>query len=424
MGDGRVRCPAGRDRRALGGGVRLDLSGSGRGRASEGPTSPPASHDRRKLLFGALGVAALTAGCSAHRGRSLSPASRAVPHQQGVTTVPSAASSVAAFDVKASRQAGLVAMLQALNRACSAAVTSPASGADTVTVGVGASLFDRRFGLERLRPRRLSTMPVFPNDALDPAQCHGDLLIQVCADRAENARKVMADLRAAARGGLRTRWQVEGFRGENTLTADGRPSTRDLFGFREGSGNPDVRDQAEMDRLVWVQPGGGEPDWAVGGTYQVVRIIRFATGLWDTETVAEQEKVFGRRKSDGAPLGHGREDAAFDYRGDPNGQVIPLDSHIRRANPRTPQTEQNRILRRGYSYRQGRDAAGHADEGLVFICFQQDLERGFATVQRRLAGEALDKYVLPVGGGYFYVLPGGGDYLGHSLMAAAGLSPR
>ena len=61
------------------------------------------------------------------------------------------------------------------------------------------------------------------------------------------------------------------------------------------------------------------------------------------------------------------------------------------------------------------------DEGLIFICFQQDLERGFATIQRRLRGEALEKYVLPFGGGYFFVLPTAppGGYLGQQLLEAA-----
>ncbi|MEV4599901.1 hypothetical protein AB0K15_21190 [Amycolatopsis sp. NPDC049253] len=56
-------------------------------------------------------------------------------------------------------------------------------------------------------------------------------------------------------------------------------------------------------------------------------------------------------------------------------------------------------------------------------CFQRDLERGFATVQRRLSDQALDKYTLPFGGGYYFVLPGAdrsrGDYLGKSLFDAA-----
>jgi deferrochelatase/peroxidase EfeB len=45
-------------------------------------------------------------------------------------------------------------------------------------------------------------------------------------------------------------------------------------------------------------------------------------------------------------------------------------------------------------------------------------------VQRRLAGETLSKYILPFGGGYYYVLPGvdqavRGDYLGRGLMEAS-----
>jgi deferrochelatase/peroxidase EfeB len=139
------------------------------------------------------------------------------------------------------------------------------------------------------------------------------------------------------------------------------------------------------------------------GTYQVVRLIRFAPTLWDAEPPARQEAVIGRRKTDGSPLGRSGEASTFGYVADQTGQTIALDAHIRRANSRTPATEENRILRRGYSYR--RDG-GERDEGLIFICFQQDLERGFATVQRRLGGQSLDKYILAFGGGYFFVLPG------------------
>jgi deferrochelatase/peroxidase EfeB len=59
------------------------------------------------------------------------------------------------------------------------------------------------------------------------------------------------------------------------------------------------------------------------------------------------------------------------------------------------------LLRRGYSYR-----AGH-EEGLLFVAFQRDLDRGFAGVQRRLAGEPLGRYTLAVGGGYFFLPPAG-----------------
>ncbi|MDT8914657.1 Dyp-type peroxidase [Amycolatopsis sp. PS_44_ISF1] len=297
-------------------------------------------------------------------------------------------------------------------------VMSGAVAGAEVTLAVGASLFDERFGLQRLVPRRLTKMPSFPNDALDSARCDGDLLLQVCAADARSVAEATRRVLEAGGARLRSKWTIDGFRDENFLTADGRPSTRDLFGFREGAGNPDVHDPDLMDQLVWVQANSDEPAWTAGGTYQVVRMIQFAPALWDAEPLTRQEAVIGRRKTDGSPLGQTGETAAFDYATDQSGQAIALDAHIRRANPRTAETERNRILRRGYSYR--KDAR---DEGLIFVCFQQDLERGFATAQRHLNGQALDKYILPFGGGYFFVLPGTGDlpdsYLGKALLDAA-----
>jgi deferrochelatase/peroxidase EfeB len=290
----------------------------------------------------------------------------------------------------------------------------------SVTVAVGAGLFRQPLSLSQLLPSRLTAMPSFPNDVLDPAWCHGDLLLQVCAQRPDAARAALQGLLRHTDAMVRPRWSVAGFRPENQLTGP-VATTRNLFGFREGAGNPDPADQALMERLVWVQPDSGEPAWTAGGSYQVVRLIRFATGLWDAEPVERQEDVIGRHKHSGAPLAGSREDQVPNFAGDPDGSITPLDAHIRRANPRTPDTEANRILRRGYSYRRGRDAAGQSHEGLIFVCFQQDLERGFATVQRRLRGEALERYVLPFGGGYFFVLPAApvGGYLGQQLLEAA-----
>jgi deferrochelatase/peroxidase EfeB len=70
----------------------------------------------------------------------------------------------------------------------------------------------------------------------------------------------------------------------------------------------------------------------------------------------------------------------------------------------------------------GVTTASQLDQGLLFIAYQNDLERGFITVQRRLDGEPLEEYIKPVGGGFFFTLPGvvdKSDFLGRGLLAAA-----
>lgn len=249
------------------------------------------------------------------------------------------------------------------------------------------------------RPRQLKRMPSFAGDVLDPAASHGDLLLHITGASARVVRQAAEQaLRALPRQQLR--WRVDGTRPENRIE-DGRGLSRNPFHFTEGHGNPATA--AEITGRAIVKAGQGEPSWAVGGSYQVVRIIRLATGFWDRDTIPEQERIIGRRRNgrwlDGTPS---TERTVFAT--DPHGRTTPLDAHVRRAapNPRTPSP----MVRRSYNYHRAAD-----DQGLIFSCFQSDLEKGFEAVQRRLQGEAMAKYTLTTGGGYFFVPPPGEAWL-------------
>jgi deferrochelatase/peroxidase EfeB len=403
---------------------------------------------RRAFLRGAaagvLGAAAVGGGVAfGEAERPPDPGGRVIPYagpnQAGIVTPQQEAATFLSFNAIAADRVALRELFQTLTERVrflatggapdATDVASPPTDSDTlgpvvpsdgltVTVGVGASLFDARYGLAARKPAHLVTMPVFPDDNVaNSTELHGDISVQVCADSRDTVMHAVRDITKHTRGAMQPVWKIDGFHAAPRPT--GAP--RNQLGFKDGIANPDVTDQGVLDALIWTQGGrDGEPAWAHGGSYQVVRIIRMLVEFWDRVSLHEQETMIGRRRDNGAPLDGTDETDPPNYAGDPLGLTIPMDAHIRLANPRTSATYAQQILRRGYNYDRGLDVNGNLDVGLVFCCYQQNVLRQFQAVQTRLAGEPLVDYVEPTGGGYFFALPGiagPADHLGSGLFA-------
>ena len=436
------------------------------GTGPAGPAPPaggPRISRRRLLRLGAAGgTLAATSGALAGlaRGASAAPAGSATdgpafldgaskttgeaaekraledPHQYPLLSEPTGATTMAAFDVIAGSRSELQELLQTITSRMrllyaggQPQFVGPAAPTDDNGIlgpvlpshqvaflfGMGSSLFDGRFGLAALRPAGLVPMRTFPNDNLDQAICHGDISLQILGEDADTVVHALRDITKHTRGAMQPRWRFDGFKSPPRPT--GTP--RNLLGFKDGISNPDTADATQMNDLIWVQPGPPQPAWTAGGTYQVVRIIRMLVEFWDRVSLYEQENMIGRRRATGAPLDGTNEFSVPNYTADPEGNVIPLTAHMRLANPRTLATAKSRIMRRGWNYDLGFDVNGNLNQGIIFSCFQQDIERQFEATQTRLINEPLVDYVSPVGGGYFFLPPGlrsSSDYFGSGLF--------
>ncbi len=361
-------------------------------------------------------------------------------HQSGVLTARPAQATYVALDCLAPSAGELFSALQTLSHrarqltqgtdAGAAPIDEPppdcgilgaydAPDSLTVNVSFGHSLFDDRYGLHRHRPAHLTPMRPFTHDALEPARCGGDVLLQIAAGQRDTVMHTVRELLRATSGMLTVRWMIDGFTTAQR-SRDPRSGARNLFAFHDGTANPPSDDAAMMDRLVWARRGGDEPAFSAHGTYVVVRVIRQLVEFWDRVGLLEQERMIGRDRTSGAPLGGTSQFQSPDLASDPHGRRIPLSAHIRLANPRTPQTADQRMIRRSYNYDRGIDGAGNLDCGLLFTAYNQDPRRQFETVQRRLEAEPMVDYIRPEGGGYFFAPRGArssGDWVGSGLLS-------
>jgi deferrochelatase/peroxidase EfeB len=408
---------------------------------------------RRRFLAGGLastaavaGVTSTAAACgdgdAASAGGPASPARYLDfegTHQTGITHPANEQGLMAAFDLTATGLDELRETFVALSEEArrlmggepyedrepaypplyTGTVGNPPPPADlSVVVSVGASLFDDRYGLADRRPAALEKMPFLANDRLDPARSHGDVLLSITSTHEDINLFALRQLHRATRETMALHWMLGGYN-RRTRARRGEAGKRNLMGFVDGTSNLDPTDDGVMDRYVWVQDGDDEPAWTAGGSYHVVRVIRMLVEFWDRTRLSEQEALMGRRKDTGAPLDGEVETDVPDFSADPDGETTPLDAHIRLANPRTVDTEDDLIFRTGLSFSRGFDAAGQLDQGLAFVSFQRRIAQ-FLNTQERLAGDPLEEYIRPEGGGFYFALPGvtsADGYLGEGLFA-------
>ncbi len=292
----------------------------------------------RRTFLGSMSSAAAGAvvGVTASRSVSGGPAYAGQPpgndiepfygvHQGGIATEPQSHSMFVAFDVTTDHREDLTELLRmwtnlaaelSLGRS-GPSFSDVAGGASqdsgstvglgparlTVNVGFGPGLFglgdSDRFGLSADRPVALIDLPEFPGDQLTEVTTGGDLSLHACADDPQVVFHAAQQLVRAAHGVAVARWSQVGF--NEAGAAAGTP--RNLMGFKDGTTNPST--ELALDELVWVSGAG--PDWMVGGTYLVARRIRIDFDAWDDTPVGVQERIIGRHKLSGAPLGRSAE---------------------------------------------------------------------------------------------------------------------
>ncbi len=388
---------------------------------------------RRSLLgFTAAGLLAGATGAGVavarEEDRANAPTAPVVPfygkHQAGIATPVQDRLHFAAFDVVTRSRAELVALLREWTDAAARMSAGQGAGPDgalggvpeappedtgealdlppsrlTLTVGFGPSLFDRRFGLRAQRPAALIDLPAFAGDRLEPARSFGDIAVQACADDPQVAVHAIRNLARIGFGRVSVRWSQLGF-GKTSSTTPGAQTPRNLFGFKDGTNNIAGTDEAGLREHVWAAFGDGA-GWMSGGCYLVARRIRMQIETWDRESLLGQERIVGRTKGAGAPLGSSQERDAVDP------AKLPADSHVALMHPAS--NDGTTILRRGYSFVDGSDGLGRLDAGLFFLAYQRDPRTQFVPLMTKMARhDAMGEYLRHTGSGIWACPPGVG----------------
>jgi deferrochelatase/peroxidase EfeB len=289
-----------------------------------------------------------------------------------------------------------------------------------ITLGVSSSGFSRLGVSGANLPQDL--IPInwgaFSDSPANSAE--GDIVLQIGADSSYIVEHVLRRIEHTLTASFTITWAIAGEQrngGDHggPLTAD---SARSLNGFHDGLSNLDPSDPNDQLLIFAGQngapalptpPGPGpqpapqpgqpgynqsgqpepsfptlrqppttpEPAWAKDGTYMVIRASVINVCSWDQLPLSQQQEEIVRFKYSGATLDNPNEPA---HRHDPpafattpGNTAVPLNSHIRRANPRAQTSDAlRRFFRRGYPLMVG-STTGSLQRGLLFVAFARSI---------------------------------------------------
>jgi deferrochelatase/peroxidase EfeB len=328
--------------------------------------------------------------------------------------------------------------------------------APTITVALSAAAYDKLGVTGPQRPQDLVAIPgdVVPGPVGAPPQPppgDGDILLHIQADDSYVAEHVLRRVERDLIHDFSVLWS------ELAEQRDGpgasRTTGRALIGFLDGTSNLDPKEQADLALIVVDHTAvGGYPqlptEAAPGyqpvpgasaafptlrpppvtedasnddGSYLAVQVNLINTLPFDRTPIATQERVVGRHKQSGVSLdlpsdGHSPDDPP-DFAANPNDVAVPLNAHVRKANPRRANMgdEDRRILRRGYPLI--RRDANRLGRGLLFVAFARSLSTQFEFIVRAwlnnpnfpnpgTGADALAQFIAPaISGGYYFAPP-------------------
>jgi len=342
--------------------------------------------------------------------------------------------------------------------------------------GIGAFPEDFRQGLRQRAATYVNDEHIEKWEIGGTPDTEAHALLILAADTEDDLEAEIERQRALARTHGLT--ELTTYRGADL---GGSLSGHEHFGYRDGISQPDQE-------APGVAPAWGEfvlghvnqagelapgPNWARYGSYAVFRRLkqdvagfRNAVGTQASKAKLAPDllgaKLVGRWPS-GAKLGElvqeppawAGDDAArvtrFDFEKDQTGERTPHFAHIRKSNPRDPDAQHHRLIRRGIPYGSALPAGADDDgqeRGLLFLAYQASLSSQFEHVQREWLnhakfpaphtgrdpvvgqGKGANELILPVKGGspasitlgQFATMTGGGYFFSPSIDALTQLA--